>query len=64
MGRQLPAATRGDLDELDLHQRLFQKAGEVSYLTLPWVGTFDAWWSQKVRESNLKILKISKISKN
>ena len=63
MGRQLPVATRGDLDELELHHRPCRKGGELSYPTLPWVTIFDARGSQRVQGKNLKIFKKLKKSK-
>ena len=57
MGRQLPAATRGDLDELVLHHIPSQKGGEQGYLTLPWLAIFDTWGRHEVKNGNPKIFK-------
>ena len=54
---QLWLATRGDLDELELHQRPCRKGGELSYPTLPYVAVFDTRGSQRDQNGNLKILK-------
>ena len=54
---QLRVATRGDLDELELHQRPCRKGGELGYPTLPYVALFDTCGSQRVRNGNLKIFK-------
>ena len=54
---QLREATRGDLDELELHQIPCRKGGELSYPTLPYVAIFDTSGSQRVRNGNLKIFK-------
>ena len=56
-GRHRKEATRGDLDELELHHISFQKDGELSYPTLPYAAIFDTWGRKGVKNSNLKILK-------